>query len=164
MLTGFLTTALEIVIVLDICGAVAYFVVAGILRSRDDDGKQVLFGGDASPLQPAYSTPYQASLAAPSLSEPAPVSLEPGPAPVCLKPGPRPVSGSDLSIYGGGVPQGQVGTDHGLMGGIRDRMASIRERIGNRSVFGKRQAEGPALNVEQSPVDRVLNSFREDAA
>ena len=41
MLTGFLTTALEIVIILDICGAVAYFVVAGMLRSRDDDEKQV---------------------------------------------------------------------------------------------------------------------------
>ena len=145
MLTGFLTTALEIVIVLDICGAVAYFVVAGILRSRDDDGKQVLFGGDASPLQPAYSTPYQASLAAPSLSLP------------------RPVSGTDLSIYGGGAPQGQTETGQGLMGGIRDRMTSFRQRIGNSSAFGKRQAEGPALNTEQSPVDRVLNSFREDA-
>ena len=49
------------------------------------------------------------------------------------------------------------------MGGIRDRMASLREKIGNRSVFGKRQADGPALNKEQSQLDRVLNSFKEDA-
>ena len=34
MLAGFLTTALEIVIILDICGVVAYFVVSGLTRSR----------------------------------------------------------------------------------------------------------------------------------
>ena len=76
--------------------------------------------------------------------------------------GRAPVSGSDLSIYGGGAPQGEAEVGGGLMSGFRSRMASLREKVGNRSVF-KRQAEGPALAAEQTRLDRVLNSFREDA-
>ena len=34
MLAGFLTTALEIVIILDVCGVVAYFVISGLARLR----------------------------------------------------------------------------------------------------------------------------------
>ena len=51
----------------------------------------------------------------------------------------------------------------GLMSGFRNRMASLKEKVGNHSVFGKRQAEGPALTAEQNRLDRVLNGFREDA-
>ena len=45
MLPGFLTTALEIIIILDICGAIAYFTITGLTRKNKPTRQ-------ATPLQP----------------------------------------------------------------------------------------------------------------
>ena len=55
MLPDILTTALEIIIVLDICGAIAYFVISGLVRSREARAE-----GDAPPLPDPRIQPWAA--------------------------------------------------------------------------------------------------------
>ncbi|MDP6039722.1 MAG: hypothetical protein QGG64_14320 [Candidatus Latescibacteria bacterium] len=63
MLPGFLTTALEIIIILDICGAIAYFTITGLTR-KNKQTEQALqptpalaFEGLATQTVPARVSP-----------------------------------------------------------------------------------------------------------
>ena len=54
MLPGFLTTALEIIIILDICGAVVYFALSGLAKRKASETEAPTY-----PLQGVYSSQLQ---------------------------------------------------------------------------------------------------------
>ncbi|MBT3604838.1 MAG: hypothetical protein HOE48_19680 [Candidatus Latescibacteria bacterium] len=56
MLPGFLTTALEIIIILDVCGVIAYFTITGIARMKDKKENTSPELSNTPPGMPALAT------------------------------------------------------------------------------------------------------------
>jgi hypothetical protein len=86
MLPGFLTTALEMIIILDVCGAIAYFAITGLARMKDKRETLSSKLQTASPGLPAfaaegYAVPAMARMPARiSSAVYRPVSLDASPA------------------------------------------------------------------------------------
>jgi len=145
MLAGFLTTALEIVIILDVCGVVAYFVISGLARLRNSgDGGQDC---SESPLSPSPLRPL--AVEGPVLS-PAPYY---GAVP---KPG--------LDIYAGPTPASAGGNEgFSVTAGLRRRLASLKGRLTYRFHRGSRDVETQEYGDDCSRLGRILDSFKEDS-
>ena len=143
MLAGILTKALEIIIVLDICGAIVYCVIYGLSRSRGDGGEQVRTGPEPPPLHPIYSSPFQ------------PCPAEGIPAPSI--PLPYPSSRSDAAIYAGISSEPEARKGFSLITGLKGRIASLKDRFAGRPASG-----APNLRGDHQSLSRILDSFREE--
>ena len=71
MLDGFLTTALELIIILDVCGAIIYVVAVSLRRAKQKQAEQA----DAVPTTPglAYGPTLSTATAAPLSAPPPPL-------------------------------------------------------------------------------------------
>jgi len=143
MLAGFLTTVLEIVVILDVCGVIAYFAISGLIRykkSRNATGDTIPQAVYASQLQPCAAE---------------------GPA---ISPSPRPAHESGLSIYAGSsceleeAPEG-----FRITAGLKRRIASLKSKFSYRPGRGKNGIETRNMETEYHKLGRILDSFKEEA-
>jgi len=136
MLPGILTTALEIIIILDICGAVVYFALTGLSRSNGDGngGKTASFSDPLLPCPvdgiPVSTVPY-------SMNVPA-IPIYAGPAV-----GPEPDQGNSL------------------MAGFRRKIVSLQEKL-NRVPSVGQEIKKVNMGSEQKRLSQILDSFREE--
>lgn len=152
MLDGILTTALQIIIVLDICGAVLYFLMSGASRAKEAKASahSPTPRGSQEP-QFAMSTQLQPAMAGAGAVEPPPV--------------PEWVSrGDDRSasaIYGVEGVETAAPERAGWSARIGGMFSSLKGRFGRQ----KTQENGESaddLNVDHTRLNRVLDSFREE--
>ena len=138
MLPDILTTALEIIIVLDICGAVAYFVISGLVRSGKARAE-----GDASPLR----EPRIQSWVAGGISGPSPqLAYSPG---------------EFSAVYAAAPPE--PGKGFSLTAGLKRRFGSLKDRFTYRPAPGNRGVEAQELSGEHRKLGRILDSFKEES-
>ena len=143
MLPGFLTTALEIVVILDLCGVIAYFVISGLIRYK----KSRHATGDAIP-QAVYASQLQ------------PCAAE-GPA---ISPSPRPVQESGLSIYAGASCEPEKASEgFSLTAGLKRRIASLKSKFSYRPDRGNNGIETRNMETDYHKLGRILDSFKEEA-
>jgi hypothetical protein len=141
MLPGFLTTALEILIILDVCGAVVYFALSGLIRSRNPKP-----GLDVPQLQPAY----------PNRLQPCPA----GGVPTGIYSAPPSPTPTEAAIYAGtGAPPVEEKRP-GFCAGFKHRIASLRGKFGYRAHAGT--VEPVSLDDEHRRLGQVLDSFKEE--
>ena len=143
MLAGILTTALEIVIVLDICGALVYCVVSGLARQQKADADNGI-----SPLEVTYAAALQPC--------PAGGAIAPPPSVVC------PPGGEDLRIYATPEPTAEPQQEHGLAGAFRRHIDSLRKKFTYRPGNGTAGVRKDDMDEANRKLGRVLDSFKED--
>lgn len=143
MLAGILTTALEIVILLDICGAIVYCIVYGLTRPRGDGGKRT--APRIPPLHPIYSSPFQ------------PLPAEEIPAP--STPMPYPSTNSPGAIYAGVSAETETTKSFNPIAGLKARIASLKHRVTNRLTSGGQTRE---MQEAHQNLGQVLDSFKEE--
>ena len=154
MLDGILTTALQIIIVLDICGAVFYFLMSGAAKHKEakasasptPTGSPALAAGP----QFAMSSQLQPALAGAAGVQPPPI--------------PEWVSNGDdrsaAQIYGvEGATEAAPAPSH-LSARIGGLFSSIKRRF-QRQNTGE-IAETADLNSDRVRLNKVLESFREE--
>ena len=146
MLAGILTTALEIVIILDICGAIVYCLVYGLTRPGGDGGKRVRTGSRIPPLHPVYSSPFQ----------PCPAEGIPAPS----TPMPYPSTRSLAAIYAGVSAEAETTKSFNPIAGLKARIASLKHSVTNRLTSGSQTRE---MQETHQNLGRVLDSFKEEA-
>ncbi len=146
MLAGILTTALEIVIILDICGAIVYCIVYGLTRPGGDGGKRVRTGLRMPPLYPFHSSPLQ----------PCPAEGIPAPS----TPMPYPSTPSPAAIYAGVPTEAEARKSFNPIAGLRARIASLKDKATNRLTSGSQTRE---MQDAQQNMGQVLESFKEEA-
>ena len=140
MLPGFLTTALEILIILDVCGAVVYFALSGLTRSKNP--KPELGVPD---FQPAY----------PNRLQPCPAGGVPT-GMYSASPSPTP---PEAAIYAG-TDAPPVEESTGFYAGFKHRIASLKGKFSYRAHSGT--VENVSLSKEQQRLGQVLDSFKEE--
>ena len=143
MLAGILTTALEIVIVLDICGALVYCVVSGLAREKKADADHGI-----SPLEVAYAGALQPCPAGGVIASPAPVVCPPG--------------SEDLRVYTVPEPTAEPQQEHGLTAAFRRHIDSLRKKFTYRPGNGTAVVQKDDMDEAQRKLGRVLDSFKED--
>ena len=143
MLAGFLTTALEILIILDICGAVVYFALSGLIKSKDPKPE---FG--LGELQPAY----------PNRLQPCPAGGMP-PEMYSASPSPTP---SAAAIYAAPAAPPEAPERTGFCAGLKHRIASLKGKFAYRKLDGTLGVERVSLESEQKRLGQVLDSFKEE--
>jgi hypothetical protein len=139
MLPGFLTTALEIIIILDVCGAIAYFTISGLMRIKDKK--------DNTPSALPNPTAGMPALAPEGLAMPAilparisahvyhPVAAETAP----QEP-----------------PQKQ------WTAGLRQRITTMTRKFTYRPTNGGQAVQTQSLDTDYAKLGRVLDSFKEE--
>ena len=141
MLPGFLTTALEILIILDVCGAVVYFALSGLIKSRNPKPEQGEFD-----FQPAY----------PSQLQPCPAGGVSG---GVYSASPSPTQ-SVAAIYAGSDAPPVAEESTGFYAGFKHRISSLRGKFGYRAHAGT--VEHVRLDKENQRLGQVLDSFKEE--
>jgi len=141
MLPDFLTTALEIIIIIDVCGAIIYFTITSLGRTKDQKEE----------LSPALqNTPSgMPALATQGASMPTRVHLSerissPGYDPVVAK-----------------TPR-QSPPKNQLPAGLKDRLKSIRRKSTYRPTPSGQPVQTQTLNTHYAELGRVLDSSKED--
>ena len=138
MLPDILTTALEIIIVLDICGAIAYFVISGLVRSRKARAE-----GEASSPQGSRIQSWTTG----GISGPSPqLAYSPG---------------EFSAVYAAAPPEPEKGFS--LTAGLKRRLGSLKDRFTYRPAPGNRGVETEELSGEQRKLGRILDSFKEES-
>jgi hypothetical protein len=138
MLPGFLTSALEIIIILDICGAVVYFALSGLAKRRETESEATL-----NPLSGMYGSQLQpAGISSPSY----PLASYPG--------------GTDLSIYAGEPTAPQTKTGFSFTAGLSQRLTALKSRLTYRP--DAPTGTGPAKGDDHKKLGQVLESFKEE--
>ena len=151
MLDGILTTALQIIIVLDICGAVFYFLMSGAAKAKEKQSTP----SQQSPT-PAWSavTSHQTALQ-PALATTG--ATQPPPIPEWVSKGDR----SATSIYDlEGTPEAAP-EPAGLSARVSTIFASIKAKFQPQNTG--ENAKPADLNNDRVRLNKVLDSFREDA-
>ncbi len=143
MLPGFLTTALELIIILDVCGAVVYFALSGLARSKKKDAESQI-----DPNQAAYGPQLQ-PCAAEGITSSLPLMT------------PRP-GGSDPAIYAGIPRQPEPAQGFNLLAGFKHRISSFKSRFTYRPATGQ-QVEVRNMDDGHRKLGQILDSFREEA-
>ena len=138
MLPGFLTTALEIIIILDVVGAIAYFTITGLTRKKD--GGQTDKSSVIPPLQPAPI---------PALAF---EGLAPQPAAVPARISP--------SVY---APKEEtsVATKSTRTDGLKSQFTYLKDRFAYKHTA--QTIEKQDINTDYNRLGRVLDSCKEDA-
>jgi hypothetical protein len=135
MLPGFLTTALEIIIILDICGAIAYFTITGLTRKNKPTRQ-------ATPLQPTPALAFEG------------LAMQPAAIPARISP----------SVYLPQTPEPIAG-ETSWTEGFKGRFASLKKRLTykpTQNTQNGQTVETRSLSEDYSRLDRVLDSFKEE--
>jgi hypothetical protein len=141
MLPGFLTTALEILIILDVCGAVVYFALSGLAKSKNPKPEL----GEMS-FQPAYPSQLQ-----PCAAGGVPTGM------YSASPSPTP---SEVGIYAGTEAPPVENGSTGLYAGFKHRISSLKDKFGYRAHAGT--VEHVRLDKDHQRLGQVLDSFKEE--
>ena len=154
MLTGFLTTALEIIIVLDICGAVVYFALSGLTRMNQNPPE----GGRQWPLPGSDDGPGPSPLPAhPSGLQPCTVE-----GPSSPYGSPVPVEGPALSVYAGTPSAPQTEKGFSLTAGLKRRIVSLKDRLTYRPAGNAQAVQTRETGSDYRKLGQVLDSFKEE--
>lgn len=138
MLPGFLTTALEVIIILDICGAIAYFTLTGLTRMKDKKETQSASFQNTPAGMPALAP--QGMVAA--LPEPITASVY---HPTAEEPSPQAPSQKQWTA------------------GFKQRFSSLTRKFTYRPTSNKQAVKTQPLDNDYTKLGRVLDSFKEDA-
>ncbi len=135
MLTGFLSTALEIIIILDICGAIVYFALMGLHRSRGG-------GGTKAPNQVKPPTPT------------APIGYP-------YQIGPSTIYGAT----GGTQEEKTFNDEPvlGMMSGLKQRLFSLKAKWISRPASKILVRKNPGVETDFRKLSQVLDSFKGEA-
>jgi len=139
MLPGFLTTALEIIIILDVCGAIAYFTITGLMRIKDKKD-------NTSPALP-NTPPGMPALAAEGMAMPAPLPARISATvynPVAQETAPQE------------PPQKQ------WTAGLKQRITTMTRKFTYRPTGGGQAVKTQSLDTDYAKLGRVLDSFKEE--
>lgn len=138
MLPGFLSTALEIIIILDVCGAIAYFTITGLTRIKDK--KQ-----DASPVLP------NTSVGLPALAAEGPAMIQV----------PERVTSQVYDpVAIDTPPQAQPKTQ--WTAGFRQRITSLTSKFTYKPAPSGKAVQKESVDSDYAKLGRVLDSFKED--
>ncbi len=153
MLDGILTTALQIIIVLDICGAVFYVLMSAAGKNKQAAVSQSSLSAPALSPTPQYAFPGQLQ---PAMAGNMDVASEPPPVPEWLSTGNR----SATQIYG---LEGAAETAP-KPAGLTARVSGLFSRVkGKFQRQNTHESTGSAdLNNDQMRLNSVLESFREE--
>jgi hypothetical protein len=142
MLPGILTTALEIIIILDICGAVVYFALSGLAKRKESEGEATPY-----PLQGMYSSQLQPVMPGGISSPSYPLATYP--------------CGADVSIYAGEPTQDEPQKGFNVTAGLMQRLTALKSRL-TYSPNSRNEAK-PAQDEDQRKLGQILDSFREES-
>lgn len=144
MLDGILTTSLQILIVLDICGAIVYFLMSG--TAKDKEAK-------TSPLSP---TPQYASSSQLQPAMAGAGTIEPPPVPEWVIQS----DGNAAQIYGLEGATDVAPESAGLSASVSRIFSTIRGKFHRQNAheFG----QSADLNSDSVRLNKVLDSFREE--
>ena len=137
MLPSFLTSALEIIIILDICGAIAYFTITGLTRKNGGQSQE-----SAIPplqLEPTPALAFQG------------LATQPATVPARISP----------SVYEPTAPDTQPIVKASWTEGLKSQFTGLKERFAYKQTG--QPIEKEAINPDYNRLDRVLDSFKEDA-
>jgi len=142
MLPSFLTTALEIIIILDVCGAIAYFTITGLARTKDksEDLASALSNSQSGML----------ALAAEGMAVPGIADL-PGRITSTVY---HPVSPETLPA--------EAPSQNQWTAGLKQRVASMTKKFSYRPTAGGTSVETQPLDTDYAKLGRVLDSFKEE--
>lgn len=132
MLPGFLTTALEIIIILDICGAIAYFTITGLTRKNKQTEQ-------ATPLQPTPAMAFEGLV------------MQPAAIPARISP----------SVYLPETPE-PITEDVSWTEGFKTRFTSLKKRLTHKPDNQNGHETRSSLNDDYNRLGRVLDSFKEE--
>jgi hypothetical protein len=145
MLDGILTTALQIIIVLDLCGAVFYFLMSGAKNKEANKSQK-------SPLpQFALSNQLQPAMAGVTTGV-----MQPPPVPKWLTKGDR----SATDIYGLEGATEVAPEPVGMSARVNDIFSSIKCKFSRQNTHEFR--ESADLKSDNRRLNKVLDSFREE--
>ena len=137
MLPGFLTTALEIIIILDVCGAIAYFTITGLIRIKD---KKV----NTSVLN---SPPGMPALATEGLVMPTPL--------------PARISANVYNPVACPIPP-QEPPKKQWTAGLRQRITTMTRKFTYHPTNSGKAVQTQSLDTDYAKLGRVLDSFKEE--
>ena len=132
---------LEILIILDVCGAVVYFALAGLVRSRNPKPEHRVPG-----FQPAYPNRLQPCPAGGMSMDMYSASPSPTPSEAAIR------AGTD-------APTAEV-ESAGFYAGFKHRITSFKGKFGYRAHSGT--VENVSLGKEHQRLGQVLDSFKEE--
>ncbi len=141
MLPGFLSTALEILIIVDICGAIVYVALSALIRSRNPKS-----GFEMPQFQPAY----------PNRLQPCPATGAPSDV---YQASPLPTS-QERPVYAGTDTPAAEEAATGFCAGLRHRISSLKGKFSYRPHAGT--VERVSLDTEHKRLGQVLDSFKEE--
>ncbi|MBS14584.1 MAG: hypothetical protein CME19_23725 [Gemmatimonadetes bacterium] len=157
MLDGILTTALQIIIVLDICGAVLYFLMSGASKAKEpapettESSLSSIFQKGSIPIPFGKTATLQPAMAA--AGSPA---VEPPPVPEWVTEGDRSAS----QIYGVEGAADVVSERPALSARIGGIVSSIKGKFQRQNT--QEIGRSADLNSDRARLNKVLDSFREE--
>lgn len=139
MLPGFLTTALEIIIILDVCGAIAYFTITGLMRIKDKKENTTSVLPNSPPGMPALATEG------------------------LVMPTPLPARIS-ANVYHPIAPETtpQEPPQKQWTAGLRQRITTMTRKFTYRPTNGGQAVKTQSLDTDYAKLGRVLDSFKEE--
>lgn len=144
MLDGILTTALQIIIVLDICGLAFYFLMSGTAKGNEAKTSQ------SSPTpQYAFSSQLQPVMVGAG-------TVEPPPIPEWIVQGDR----SAAQVYGSEGAAAVAPRPAGLSASVSRIFSTIKGRFHRQNAH--EIGESADLNSDRVRLKKVLDSFREE--
>lgn len=139
MLPGFLTTALEIIIILDVCGAVVYFALTGLSRIKKQSEKT------SPPLQTQSPVLQSLGIETPALATPTAI-------PTRISP----------TVYLPETPPETHKAERAWTGGIKHQMSRLKNAFTYRPETQNQAIETRAIDPDYAKLGRVLDSFKEE--
>lgn len=140
MLPGFLTTALEIIIILDVCGVIAYFTITGIARMKDKKEAATSEMPNTPSGMPALAA-QGVSLPVANLPERITSNVYDPVTPEALPPSP---------------PKNQ------WTAGLKQRFTSMTRKFTYRPEPSGTVVKTQTIDADQAKLGRVLDSFKEE--
>ncbi|MEE2753829.1 MAG: hypothetical protein VX910_07580 [Candidatus Latescibacterota bacterium] len=158
MLDNILTTALQIIIILDICGVVFYFLMSGAANGKG--GKSSQNTNPPSPQSPVgFNQAPQLALSSqlqPAVAGVATGTLQSPPIPDWVTNGGRHAT----DLYGLEGATDVAPRPLGLSARVRSIFSSIKGKFSRRNAHGFE--ESADLNSDHTRLNKVLDSFREE--
>ena len=141
MLPGFLSTALEIIIILDVCGVIAYFTITGLTRMKDKKE-------NASPAMPVSPSGMPA-LATEGVAMPTTVDV------------PKRFTSN---VYDPVIPENppQEAPPKQWTAGLKQRITTLTSKFTYRPAPNGNTVQTQKLDADHAKLGRVLDSFKED--
>lgn len=152
MLDGILTTALQIIIVLDLCGAVLYFVMSGATKGKEAKASSPTSGPLAIPAGPQFAMSSQLQPAMAGA-----VGVEPPPIPRWVTQGDDRSAAQIYGVEGDADVAPATSNLSARIGGIFSTIKGKFQRQNTHEIGGTAD-----LNSDRIRLNKVLESFREE--